>query len=430
MVSLMPRLRSRRNDRAAGFVIRRLEGERSQPFLVDIRRVGLVRRKTFTTLEAARAYCFEVRAELDGSGMRAFELNDEQRLQAVRAIEMLSDRCTLEDAARFWNLHHPDQRATTFADVLARYREHLLAQRVRRTTMQGLWRLDRFGREFAERALSSIRAEEIAQWLDGREFSASNRNNYRRRLSAFFAYGVEKGILEQNPVSRVPVIRTDPAPVVFWTADQVATLLRTADALYPKLVPMLAIMAFGGLRPFEAEALSWDSINLTERIIRIEGSVSKTRSRRIVPIQENLVLWLTRHRKNAGLVAPKPQSLRRWRQRIAAAAVLGDVAERIARRRGLKGTAIRDAGNLAWRDIVLEAQKARSPLWPPDILRHTYATHWLAAYKDENALAQAMGNSPGVIHRYYRGLVTQAEAMRYWEIRPAGNRVLRLPKAG
>jgi integrase len=118
-----------------------------------------------------------------------------------------------------------------------------------------------------------------------------------------------------------------------------------------------------------------------------------------------------------GPVSPKPQTLRRWRERIAAALLIPDVEERLNRAKGQKGTAIKELA-LSWSAIVAEARKQEPKLWPPDVLRHSYASHWLPAYKNEHDLAQQMGNSPSVIHRHYRGLVTESEAKRYWAISP------------
>ena len=405
--------------KAAGFIIRKLAGNRAQPFLVDIRRVGFVRRKTFTSLEAAEAYCRELRQELNGRGLAAFDLSDSQRLDAKVAFTLMGGRCSLEEAAQFWLRHHPDQSAVTYNQTLARYRQHLEAQNVRPATIKGLWRLDRIGRTFGDTALMAITADELAHWLDSRGLTPTNRNNYRRSLSAFFAYAATQGLVERNPVQRISVIKTEASPVVFWTAQQMATLLHTAEDLYPDLVPLFAIMAFAGLRPAEAESLRWESINFPDRIIRVEGATSKTRARRAVPITENLATWLAKYRRHAGSVAPKPQTLRRWRERIAAAVVLGDVKDRLERRKSLQGIEINKADGLSWDAIVKEAKARSSVLWPVDVLRHSYATHWLPVHKNEGELALAMGNSPAIIHRHYRGLVTEREAKSYWEIEPS-----------
>jgi integrase len=402
-----------------GFVIRELKGK-PQPYLVDVRRADFIRRKTFATLKDAQTYCEQLRDELADKGASAFDLTDQQRLDAKAALEVLGTRCALADAAKFWRKYHPDQGAIIFNECLTKYRAWMEAQRMRPATMQGLWRLDKVARSLGNLPMMAVTADDLTNWLDGRGFTPTNRNNYRRRLSALFSYAVDQRIIEANPVERVHVVKVEAQPVVFWNAGQVAMLMHTTERIYPNLVPIFAVMAFAGLRPTEAEALRWENINLTERIIRVEGATSKTRRRRVVPMPDNLIAWLMQYRAKTGRIAPMPQTLRRWRHRIAAAVVLGDVPERMARRKGMMGVAIRDAGNLAWSHMIAEAKRTQPSLWPPDVLRHSYASHWLPVHRDEGALSMAMGNSPNIIHRHYRGLVTESEAKPYWEIQPGG----------
>ena len=49
-------------------------------------------------------------------------------------------------------------------------------------------------------------------------------------------------------------------------------------------------------------------------------------------------------------------------------------------------------------------------------MRHSFGSYWLAQFKDKNALALQMGNSPLVIERHYESAVKPKEATRYWAI--------------
>lgn len=414
----------RKPIRHAGFLIHKLPGAgRAKPFIVDLRgcklKEGEPRRPCFSTLQEAKAKCAEVAEGIREKGRSAFDLSDRERLDAKDGLTLLANRCTIEEACRFWVKYHPDTGAVTYDELLARYRAHLGAQNVRPATLAGLWRLERVGRSLGKQAVAVISGNDLAAWLDGRALSPVNRNNYRRSLSALFNYAVAQGVASANPLDRVPVIKVEASPVTFWTAEQVRLLLHAAEALKPEIVPYLAVLALAGLRPAEGEGLLWESINITEKIIRVEGSISKTRTRRVVPISDNLVAWLVRYRKKTGPVAPKSQTLRRWRERTAAATLVPDWHERLAKHKAMKGTDIAAAG-LTWDKIVADAKEVRKELWPVDILRHSFASHWLPVHHDENKLAEIMGNSPGIIHRHYRGLVTEKEAAPYWEIQPSG----------
>lgn len=409
--------------RYAGFLIHKLRGKRrAKPFLVDLRgcnlKEGEAKRPCFASLKEAKQKCRDVAGEIREKGRGAFDLTDRERLDAKDGIILLAGRCSLTEACRYWAKYHPDTGAVTFDELLAKYRRHLQAQNVRPATLASLSRLVRVGRSLGKQSVATITSNDLAEWLDGRGFQPTNRNNYRRLLSALFNYAVRESVASVNPLDRVPVIRVEAAPVKFWTTEQVRLLLHTAEALKPELAPYLAVLALAGLRPAEAEGLLWESINLTERVIRVEGATSKTRARRVVPICDNLAAWLLRYRKKTGLVAPKPQTMRRWRERTAAAMLVPDWQKRLAQQKYMKGTDIAAAG-LTWRKIIADAKLVRNELWPVDILRHSFASHWLPAHHDENKLAEIMGNSPGIIHRHYRGLVTEKEAAPYWTILPS-----------
>lgn len=56
--------------------------------------------------------------------------------------------------------------------------------------------------------------------------------------------------------------------------------------------------------------------------------------------------------------------------------------------------------------------------WPQDVLRHTCASYWVAKIKDVGEVALELGNSPSVLLRHYRELVTGEDADRFWAIKP------------
>lgn len=53
-------------------------------------------------------------------------------------------------------------------------------------------------------------------------------------------------------------------------------------------------------------------------------------------------------------------------------------------------------------------------VWPKDILRHTCASHWLAVVPDAQRIALQLGNSPAILLRHYRSIVTKEDAEKFW----------------
>jgi hypothetical protein len=56
--------------------------------------------------------------------------------------------------------------------------------------------------------------------------------------------------------------------------------------------------------------------------------------------------------------------------------------------------------------------------WKNNALRHSYASYRLAELKDAARVALEMGNSPSMLFRNYRELVTEQEAQAWFALTP------------
>jgi integrase len=144
--------------------------------------------------------------------------------------------------------------------------------------------------------------------------------------------------------------------------------------------------------PTEIARLTWDRVDLTEGTITLDGSMAKTRQRRIVKLPENAIAWLLP-------LAPKhpdfvPAAFQRHFGRVKHAA-------------GFNGP---DGGKAE------DGKKLRP--WVQDYMRHTAISMYLAKHKHEGEAATWAGNSPNVIHRHYKGLVKESEATEFWNLTP------------
>ena len=138
---------------------------------------------------------------------------------------------------------------------------------------------------------------------------------------------------------------------------------------------MVALLAFAGIRP-DAESgeiarLDWEAVGAKE--IYIAPATSKTGSDRHIEITPRLRAELKGHPASGPVL---PAGWRRSWQRIRKAA-------------GIAGE--------------------------QDILRHSYASHMLAATDEAKAKA-AMGHTAGssTLFRHYRRAVTQADGLAYF----------------
>jgi integrase len=144
------------------------------------------------------------------------------------------------------------------------------------------------------------------------------------------------------------------------------------------LVPVLAIGAFAGLRSAEIERLDWTEINLVQRHIEVKAKKSKTRSRRLAPISDNLASWLIPIMQSEGKVwSHCPQYL-----------------------------------------YELEAETASDAgvEWKHNALRHSFISYRVAVVKSIDQVAIEAGNSPQMIFQHYRELVSPDQAAKWFSI--------------
>jgi hypothetical protein len=107
---------------------------------------------------------------------------------------------------------------------------------------------------------------------------------------------------------------------------------------------------------------------------------SKTGARRLVKIEPNLAAWLQAYAQLSGSVTPS-----------------------------------------CLRQMLEEARKAAGiKRWPPNALRHSYASYHLANFKNAATTALELGHTnASITFKHYRELVKPAEAERYWNLRPS-----------
>lgn len=230
------------------------------------------------------------------------------------------------------------------------------------------------GREL--QSADSVTVGDIEQWLTEKGGTAHTRAMWRSRLSTLFGWCVRREYLIKNPVAAVDAVRIDHQPPRILTVEECRRLLMTVRKDEPAMLAWIALGLFAGIRPGELDRLEWKAIQ--GATVTIDASASKVRARRIVSLEPVAVAWMTVARElnpDCPSVSPPHATRRRALRRI------------------------REA--MGWDE------------WPADILRHTAASYLLAHHQDAGKVALNLGNSPGVLFRHYRELVT-SEAARAW----------------
>lgn len=231
--------------------------------------------------------------------------------------------------------------------------------------------LNRFSEAFPGE-ISRVNSAQIERWLREGDQSAVTRNNWLKRIKNLFTYAKRSGYLPKNELTvaeSLKPVREKDTDVGILTPEAMRRLLESAP---PEIVSFLAIGGFAGLRVAEICRLDWSAVSLERRIIELRAGQAKTASRRICPVSDNLAAWLEPLDRQ-GAIVPSQRILKQSR-------------------------------NLA-RDLEIE--------WPHNGLRHSYISYRIAEVKNAAQVSLEAGNSPAIIFRHYRELVTE-EAAREW----------------
>ncbi|MCP5534260.1 MAG: hypothetical protein H7A48_13910 [Akkermansiaceae bacterium] len=256
-------------------------------------------------------------------------------------------------------------------------------------------RLTRFAKDHGTTACRDISTDTIELWLaslrsrknpnklkEAPLLAPRSRNHYRANLHAFFGYGASpaRGWCERNPVADLEPEQVEDTEPEAYSVEGARKLMHTALAHHPRLVPVLALGMFAGLRV--SEAVNVDLAKLRGDEFRVTGKTGP----RMVPMTSACKAWL------------EAQPLRKGKAWT------------------LQGRALVDAMQALFTDAEVD-QIANGA-------RHSFISYRTAEIRDVARVADECGNSVSTIQNHYRQLVTGEAAKLYFEIRPetpAGN---------
>jgi integrase len=161
-------------------------------------------------------------------------------------------------------------------------------------------------------------------------------------------------------------------------------MLQLVAAKSPDLLATAVLGGFAGLRRSELITQDWSDVDLSKKVLRVTGAKAGTPSRRLVPICDAAVAWLLLCAERKGKIGgatltPAPDRLRKL---------------------------CRDQEGEGKIDL------------PENAARHSYISHRVAVLGNVSEVALEAGNSPQIIHRHYRELVTKAEGAAWFAVEP------------
>jgi integrase/recombinase XerD len=324
--------------------------------------------------------------------LKATRLTDPQIKQAEYAFSKVDDLNVVLDFF-FANYREP-VRQIAVKDAIDQFIADRTKQNRRPDTLRNLrGRLGMFGRLYGEKKVAEVTNDDCREFVFRKGTSPRNQINDRLAASNFLNWCVRRQFTTANNMAPVdkPAVDVE-EPGVLSLGDCRKLLAAARDYNDGLLLPYVVVSLFAGLRPAEIGRLTWDRVDLKDGTITLDGSMAKTRQRRIVKLPENAIAWLLP-------IAPKRP---------------GFTPAAFARHFGR----VKKAVGFNGKERETEDGKKLRP-WVQDYMRHTAISMYLAKHKHEGEAATWAGNSPNVIHRHYKGLVKEADATEFWNLTPA-----------
>lgn len=373
---------------------------------------GVRRREKFTTKENAQTRADDLLVKISNGEIEAASMTGSDKASLARARELIGNRqienvaaeyieartvmdkagldnIRLINAAEHYVATHAECPDVLTADVVTEMLARKQADECSERWVADLEsRLSRF-RAYFKCPIAYISGVEIDRWLQKLGVGIRSKKNYRTAISTLMTFAKTRGYLPRdwNELDKVGFNHAPSGRIQVWSPTELERILRTAETHRneprTRLVPWIALRAFAGIRFEEMTRLHWSDIQ--PDVIVLDSHITKTKVRRIIPLQANLKEWLS------GYMGEGPVVTR------------GSIEH-------------------VYAEVVTTAELTQRH----NALRDSYASYRMAQTGyDKFKVAQECGNSPAKLEQSYRALrtpdgtiITPAVAETYFSIRP------------
>ncbi|MBC7368897.1 MAG: hypothetical protein H7343_19150 [Undibacterium sp.] len=322
-------------------------------------------------------------------------LSPAQVAEAEAVFSRLGSRPLAEAVDWFLANYRPPKAAMALATATAAFLVDR-AQHVRPVVLSDYSKtFNRLNAEFPGKNVGDITTADVQRFLTSRQIGKKRFNNLRGELSTLFAFCIKspQNWIAENPVKAVEVFKVSRDLPEIITAAKAAEIMQFAESytggtrdLPPGcMVPYFALCLFARLRPSTENgeisklAASPDlarAVDTALGAIRISPEISKVKSVRQITIQPNLASWLARYPLKDFPILP-----------LGSKKMVNEIRHKFG------------IGQ--------------------DVMRHTFISMHVAKFKSMGAAALEAGNSETMIRKHYYNLVSDADAVAFWGIKPS-----------
>jgi integrase len=190
------------------------------------------------------------------------------------------------------------QRPITVRDLSRRYLEQY-AKANKRSWATDAYRLKPILAAVGDRLVTDLRAEIVEQYKTERLEAKRAPGTVNREvalLRKMLSLAVEWQLLERHPLAGVKALQEPPGRTRYLAPEEILALLAACD---PHLRPIVVCALNTGLRRDEILGLTWDQVDLRQRMIRV--TKTKSGKARAIPINDPLLDELRRLPRRLGV---------------------------------------------------------------------------------------------------------------------------------
>ena len=280
---------------------------------------------------------------------------------------------------------------------------------------QLIWKMIVYVDPRGERALRDIQTTELEAWIHEHENHAPLTKRHRRTgICQFFNWCRDQEFLPyaKHAAERTGSIQVLPNKKEILSPAQMRVIIDNAK---PQFIPFIMFSAFAGIRHGELrprngerkDPLRWSDIGIDTQTIKIRPETSKNGRARIIPIQPNLLAWLSDPKTREKLSSSSKIV------HIQGSAMGPETSPPICQSR-------KDPAKL--HKLFSDEESARLgrvlglPAWPTNCLRHSYCTYRMAVLRDPGRVSEEMGNGIADVRNHYDAVITEDFGREWWQI--------------
>ncbi len=377
--------------------------------------------KSFKDYESAFQHIkdFEFREDLrnDKAKSRVTFLSESQLREAEFAIDTLPKEISLKEVAQQFVADLPNKEATINEVYEEWIKEAKRSGKKKSSISSRNDNTKSFRKSFGNKLAHKVTFKDVEKvvyqkLVNGNEPSDQTIVNRHSGIRALMNRAIQKGYLKKdgNPCETFNGFSELPSPSpskTFLTIDEARSLIKHATEYKDGvMLAYFSLACFSGLRPFEihggafkspvgADPLSWNDINLDSSSpeILVSEERAKTRITRWAPLQEynhNLQILLSYAKDLKFDLITTKNFKQNWR-------------------------------------AVVKLSNLKFEGGDADKCRRSFATY---LYNKEQTfadiqLSKIMGNSPYVLRKHYKSVITAGEGKKYFKIGPHGKSITR-----